>query len=68
MSKTKVFLLIYKDPWEECSECGVGIEGYPEILCIRFTRQKAQEYLDERIKNGAQYLEGNCVIEEMEVE
>lgn len=66
-TKTKVYILIYRDPWEEC-ECGIGIEGYPEILSIRFSKEKAEEYLKERIKKGAKYLEGNTEIKEMEVE
>jgi len=65
---TKVYLLIYKDPWEECSECGAGVEGYPEILCIRYTKKQCEDYLEKRIKNGANYLEGNTEIKEMEVE
>jgi len=64
---TKIYLLIYKDPWEECSECGVGVEGYPEILCIRYIKKQCEDYLEKRIKNGANYLEGNTEIKEMEV-
>ena len=64
---TKVYLLIYKDPWEECSKCGTGIEGHPEILCIRYTKKQCEDYLKKRIKNGANFLEGNTEIIEMEV-
>jgi len=63
----KVYLLIYKDPWEECDACGTGIEGYPEILCITFSRKRAQKFLEKRIEEGAKYLEGNTEIEEQEV-
>jgi len=68
VSKSKVYLLIYTDPWEECPNCEMGLDGYPEILCIRFTRKQCEEYLEERIKAGAKYLEGNIEIKEMEVE
>lgn len=68
MLKTKVYLVIYIDPWEECPHCQDGLEGYPEILAIRFTRKGAEEYLAKRIQEGAKYLEGAVEIREMEVE
>jgi len=68
MSKAKVYLLICRNPWEKCPECKMGLDGYPEILCIRFIRKKCEDYLEARIKAGAKYLEGNTEIKEMEVE
>jgi len=68
MSKTKVYLLIYTNQWEECPNCEEGLNGYPEILCIRFTKKQVEEYLAKRVQDGAKYLLGNTDIEEMEVE